>query len=167
MNKAQFLIGSVKKKIRRREAVPYDPHHWPICFRKFPPLSLDQWQVNLAKLVEVPYYVFFWWVRAESYCLLTQSIEMHFFPQDMTRLLRRELAQQKQSRGLIPAADWLGELPDKCDRVLFHRRKNRATMKTQKENEVTVLSLKKKKKKKKAWFWVYHIVKDYSVKSSL
>lgn len=72
-----------------------------------------------------------------------------FFSRDMTRLLKRELivsSQNNQSWGLISVEVWLGGLPNKCDRVLFHRRKNRATMKTQKENEVTVLSLKKKKK---------------------
>lgn len=77
-----------------------------------------------------------------------------FFPQDMRRLLKKKLtvnSQHNQSEGLIPAEVWLGELPNKCDWIFISQ--NRATMKTQKENEVTVLSLKKKK----ALFWVENI----------
>lgn len=146
VNKAQFL-----NKIRRREAVAYNPHHWQIAFRKFSPLSLVQWQVNLAKLVELPYCGFCDGLEQKVIASWHKALRCIPPHQDMTRLLRRGLtvgSQHKQSRGLVPAVDWSGDLLDKCDRVLFHRRKNRATMKTQKENEVTVFSLKKKKKKR-------------------
>lgn len=81
----------------------------------------------------------------------------------MTRLLKREppvSLQPKQSRGLIPAEVWLGELPNKCDRVLFHRKKHRATMKTQKWKwGHHAFPEKKKKRKRKALFQVDNRVK--------
>lgn len=105
--------------------------------------------VHLTQPVEVTFYGFCDGLQ-KSIKLLPLDMEIWnaFFPQDMRRLLKKKLtvnSQHNQSEGLIPAEVWLGELPNKCDWIFISQ--NRATMKMQKENEVTVLSLKKKKEK--------------------